>query len=141
MASKITAVQRKDFLKILAEGDKPEKAARAVGTTRRSFLRLRQEDEAFALAYDDAYEAGMDMIEQRLVDIAKGADAKNPQVMALLAVLNARRSEFYRRNVKDDTRPPKVPSTRRLANLDDDDLRQLERILARAEHATKPPGE
>jgi hypothetical protein len=97
VASKITAAQRKQFLAELAEGNSPEKSARVAGTSRRSVGRLRQGDEAFALDYADAYESGVDLIEQKLLDIAAGRDpGKAHQVTALCAVLNARRSEFYR---------------------------------------------
>lgn len=133
MASKITTDQREVFLQHLRDGNSPEKAARAAATSRRSILRLRQEDEKFAVAYADAYQSGLDMVEQSLLDMAVGRETPNAaRVASACAVLNARRSDLYRRNAKVE-HEVRVPRTRRLANLSEDELRDLERLLAKAE--------
>jgi hypothetical protein len=135
LASRITAAQRETFLASLAEGNSPEKAARSAETSRRSILRLRQQDEHFKLEYHDAYEAGVDMVEQALLDMAVGREQPNAaRVAASCAVLNARRSDLYRRNARIE-HEVKVPRTRRLANLSEEELRDLERLLGKAERA------
>lgn len=122
---------REVFLENLRQGNSPEKSARAAATSRRTINRLRQSDEQFAVDYNDAYESGLDMIEQALFDAATGREkATSAQVTAACAILNARRPQFYKR-LATSQQPPKPPKARNLADLSSDELRDLERLLGK----------
>ena len=62
----ITAEMRKTFLERLGQGFSVTAAAAPTGKSRRRFYALRTEDDEFAAAWDDAWEAGQDWIEDEL---------------------------------------------------------------------------
>ena len=132
----LTDEQQEVFLLALREGNSPEKAARAADTSRRTVNRVRQADEQFALDYDDAYESGLDMVEQVLFDVAAGREqANSARVTATCAILNARRPSFYKR-MANAQQPPKPPKRRDLTDLTDDELRDLEKLLGKLDAGT-----
>lgn len=129
--TRITARQRSLFLARLREGDSLEQAAReATGKpgSRRSFHRLRQADEKFAVEVADAQDSGIDMLEQRLVDIATGkVEVRNmAQVTACFGVLRARRPAVWR-----ESHRPEQQARRPLAQLDVARLTERERAKLR----------
>jgi hypothetical protein len=80
------------FLLSLSKSPNVAKAARAAGVSRRRAYQHREEDPQFAAAWDDAKEAGVDRVEERLYGIANG---REPNVHACLAILKAHRREVY----------------------------------------------
>lgn len=60
----LTEARQAIFLEALASGDTISTAAKKAGVTRRVAYNLRQRDDAFAAAWDQAYEAGGDVLEQ-----------------------------------------------------------------------------
>jgi hypothetical protein len=82
------------FLKALAAGKSVAAAAAAAGVARRTVYGWREADAVFAAAWDEAWEAGTD----RLEDLAlKGAEQGSEKL--LLALLKARRPQRYARSV------------------------------------------
>jgi hypothetical protein len=125
----ITALEREVFLQRLREGDSPEAAGRAAGRSRQGFQGVRQHDETFALEWAAAEEAGVGMIEQQLVAIARGeVEAKNnAQVTAIFGVLRARRPEIWReRYVEPDRGKPRRIDT---SNLSKEELALFRELL------------
>ena len=87
----LTERQRAKFLLALAQGWSVTKAAKAGGIPRQTAYNWREADEAFARAWDDAIEAGTDMLE----DVAiKRAKAKSDTL--LIFSLKARRPEKFK---------------------------------------------
>jgi hypothetical protein len=112
----ITAQSMQVFLETLAEGWSPTRAAETAKVPRRNFVRLRESNEVFAAAWDAAVEAGTDQLE----DEAKrrgltgwdeplvyqgertGQTVRKHSDMLLMFMLNGRRPEKFRQNVKID---------------------------------------
>ena len=100
--------QRELFLATLAEGLSVSGAARAAGADRRALRRLREMDEDFAQAWDDAVDAGVDALEDAVLRRAKdgverpvfyqgvqvGVQRSYSDSLAVL-LLKARRPERY----------------------------------------------
>jgi len=63
--------QREAFLAALAEGLSFSGAARAAGAGRAALKSLRDHDPGFAVAWDDAVEAGVDALEDAVLRRAK----------------------------------------------------------------------
>jgi hypothetical protein len=78
------------FLKVLAEGSSVEMACRAAGTTRHTATKQRKADKEFADQWDQAMEAGTDILEQVAMHRAK--DYSDQMLMFLL---KARRPAIY----------------------------------------------
>lgn len=123
----ITKRERETYLRELSEGSTHEQAARIAGRARSTLKSLRQRDETFALAVDEACDRGCEMVEQQLVDIAFGrVEAKNTaQVTACFGLLRARRPEVWRESYRE-------PERGRGAQLDVARLDKEERDLLRA---------
>ena len=86
--------REKAFLAALAAGKSVAAAAAAAGVARRTAYNWRESDAAFAAAWDEAWEAGTD----RLEDLAlQGAEAGSEKL--LLALLKARRPQRYTRSI------------------------------------------
>ncbi|GIX17682.1 MAG: hypothetical protein KatS3mg119_1868 [Rhodothalassiaceae bacterium] len=64
--SRWTPPQRARFLAVLRETANVSAAARAVGMSRSGAYQLRQQDEAFRAAWDDALEEALDLLEAEL---------------------------------------------------------------------------
>lgn len=62
----ITPAMRDTFIERLAQGFSVTASASVTGRSRRAFYLLRDKDEEFAKAWDDAWEAGQDWIEDEL---------------------------------------------------------------------------
>lgn len=58
-----TPANREKFLTALSEGASITSAAKACGSLRQTFYRWRSEDPAFAAEWDEAIEAGTDLLE------------------------------------------------------------------------------
>jgi len=85
------ATRKKRFLAVLAAGHSVMTAAEAAGVARQTVYRWRQEDEAFARAWDEAIEAGTDRLEDEALRRAfAGSDT------LLIFLLKARRPAKYR---------------------------------------------
>lgn len=104
---------REKFLAALAQGASISGAANSSGFPRSTAYDLRNEDEDFAKAWDEAVEAGTDALEDEAVRRAKDGVSKPVfyKGMAcgeiqeysdslLMFTLRARRPEKYRENVK-----------------------------------------
>jgi hypothetical protein len=101
---------KKAFLEALSGGATITHAARLAGVARSAVYALRDEDESFAVAWDEAYAEGSDTIEQEAIRRAVQGIEGRPvtyrgQVVAemteysdtlLLALLKARKPESYR---------------------------------------------
>ena len=82
------------FCMALAAGKSIAAAAAAAGIARRTVYGWRENDAAFAAAWDDAWEMGTDKLE----DLAlQGAEQGSEKL--LLALLKARRPQRYARSV------------------------------------------
>jgi len=104
--------QRAAFLAALAEGLSAGGAAKAAGGERRCFLQLRESDAAFAAAWNEAVEAGIDALEDAVLRRARdgferpvfyqgrqvGVQRCYADSLAVL-LLKARRPERYRDRV------------------------------------------
>jgi hypothetical protein len=93
---RVAKVAWERFLEVLAEGATITEAAERAGVSRQQAYRKRQKDEAFALAWADAWERGTDRIEAVHRELA----IEREDLHALRAILAARRpqewSERYR---------------------------------------------
>ena len=143
-----SAKQRDVFLSVLRTGQTVTAAcqqALGVPGSRDRFYHLRGRDEAFADAWDAAYEDGTQAIEQeawrRAVDgtskpVFQGGahvgDVQEYSDVLLLNLLRARRPGTYRERFKHEhTHRGSVDL--RLDRLSDDELADLERLVAKAE--------
>lgn len=107
-----SATERAAFLAELAAGWSVTKAAKQAGVERRRFYEARDQDEAFAAAWAEAFDQGTDALEDELHRRATegftertfdgaGKLVRSVQRIAgneLLATLKARRPEKYREN-------------------------------------------
>jgi hypothetical protein len=104
--------EREAFLNALREGYSVTHAAKPTGHARQRFYELREEDEAFAAAWQDAWEAGTDLLEDELRRRAMGYDevtydgegkvlrrVHRYDTPAIVMALKARRPDVYRENV------------------------------------------
>lgn len=64
MAHKFTGKKRSTFLNVLKETGNVSEAAREVGLSRRTAYNLRESDEEFAKAWDEAVDTGIDYLEE-----------------------------------------------------------------------------
>jgi hypothetical protein len=101
------------FLKHLAAGWSVTAAANEAGVDRRRFYEFRADDEAFAAAWDEAWERGSDVLVDELHRRALGYDeetwdgegnlvrrVRRYSDPSLIAALKARRPEEYRDNMR-----------------------------------------
>jgi hypothetical protein len=86
----MTPDAKRKFLKVLAAGSTVTTAARTAGVGPRTVYDNRNRDKEFAAAWDDALEAGTDVLEE----IALKRAAEYSDVL-LLALLKARRPDKY----------------------------------------------
>lgn len=111
----ITLEQQQAFLRTLMEGWTASRAALAAGAPRVTFYKLRENDERFAAAWDAAVDAGTDTMEDEAA--RRGTEGYDKPVfykgtkvamvrehsdMLLMFMLNGRRPEKFRQNVKLD---------------------------------------
>ena len=82
------------FLAVLADGYSVHKAAHSIGFARSTVYKWREEDEDFKRRWDDAVEAGTDVLEDRARD-----RAMDQSDTLLIFTLKARRPEKYRENI------------------------------------------
>lgn len=88
--TRVTDDKKQAFLAVLRNGDSVTRAAEATKVARQHWYIVRNSDPIFAQAWDDAVEAGTDLLE----DVAKDrAIEKSDFLMALM--LKARRREKY----------------------------------------------
>jgi hypothetical protein len=78
------------FLKVLASGATVETAARTAGRSRKTAYEHRKSNKEFAELWDDALEAGTDLLEEIAF-----ARAREYSDVLLLALLKARRPSVY----------------------------------------------
>lgn len=93
--SGVTAFRRAIFLRELSRCLVVGKAARKAGIRLGSLYRLREKDERFALAWDEALVASVDAVEEILVETAMAGNVK-----AIEMVLKGNRSDKYRERVE-----------------------------------------
>lgn len=87
----ITPGMRETFLERLAAGFSVTAAAAPTGRNRRRFYALREEDAEFARAWDDAWEAGQDWIEDEIRKAAtEGWDEETYEKGELVRVVRRR---------------------------------------------------
>jgi hypothetical protein len=94
-----TPVYKKRFLEKLAAGNMPTVAAKLAGISRAAVFNWKKEDHEFAIAWDDAIEAGVDKVETALIKRAIKDDTP-----AALAFLRAYRPERYARREGGESR-------------------------------------
>ena len=106
-----TPKKKETFCEVLASGCTVSEAAKAVALTRRTAYNERDRDKAFADAWEDAYEAGTDVLEAEAVRRARGyteirinKNGKAYEVtrysdLLLIFILKARRPEKFRDRV------------------------------------------
>lgn len=82
------------FLAALAAGKSVAAAAAAAGVARRTAYNWRDSDAAFAAAWDEAFEAGTDRLEDLALQAAEAGSEK-----LLLALLKARRPQRFTRSL------------------------------------------
>lgn len=79
------------FLKALGEKPVVSYASKAARVTRQTAYKWRKEDPEFSAAWDEQIEAGLDKVEEDLLDLGTGKN--RGQVAALIYYLKARRYE------------------------------------------------
>jgi hypothetical protein len=89
--SKLTLKKKEEFFNVLADGGSVTAAASAIGVTRQAVYQLRKTDAQFAVDWDDAIEAGTDILEDEAVK-----RAKNHSDTLLIFLLKARRPDKYK---------------------------------------------
>lgn len=93
--SKLSLKQRVGFLASIESGNTVQCAAKSVGLSRQAFYKRRLIDTAFADDWDDAAEAGTQVLEQEATRRAMdGSDG------LLMFLLKARRPAVYRENLR-----------------------------------------
>lgn len=94
-----TDEKKRLFLASLAEGNSVARAARDIGYSRTQVYEWRKTDPEFAMAWEDAIEAGTDELEDHAVQRAKdGSDT------LLIFMLKARRPERYKERYSTETK-------------------------------------
>ncbi len=109
----VTPEKRAKFISSLAEGASITEAAKSAGVCRMTVYRLRESDPDFAEAWDDALEAGTDLIEDEALRRAtKGTlkpvfhkgehvgDIREYSDTLTIFLLKGRRPDKYRDNAK-----------------------------------------
>lgn len=84
-------------LKFVREGYPVVRAARKAGTTDVTVFDHRRKDPEFGKAFEEALEAGTDMLEDKLHDMAIGGN-----ITAIFGTLKARRPQKWREHYKID---------------------------------------
>lgn len=92
----VTESQKVRALRAIAQGKSVAAAAKAGRMGRTTLWRLRTHDPDFARRYEEAFEAGTDLLEDSAAQQAKGGETR---LMELL--LKARRPHLYRPPVSD----------------------------------------
>lgn len=65
--TKLTLKKREKFVEILSKTSNVSEAAKSVGMSRTAVYHARELDKAFALAWDDAVETGLDALEREAI--------------------------------------------------------------------------
>jgi hypothetical protein len=112
---KFTPEKREEFFATLAAGKSPTAASAAAGITRQYAYKLRREDPDFLALWDDAVEAGTDLMEdeshRRSVEgimrpvFHRGEECGHVREFSdtlMIVNLKARRPDKYRENIKQD---------------------------------------
>lgn len=95
--SKFTPKKRDFFLSALAAGQSVTAAAEQIGLTRQAMYKAKAANQGFARLWEEAIEAGTDILEDEAVRRAKdGSD------VLLIFLLKARRPDKYRENIKHE---------------------------------------
>lgn len=128
-ATNATRSPRETFIDALKTGLSIGGAAKQAGIDRSTAYRWRNEDDAFARAWDDAIEAGTDAIEDALTRRALTLSDKGAMFL-----LQARRPGKYRQTTRHElTGKNGGPiQTIDITKLSDEDLIELERIVGKA---------
>jgi AcrR family transcriptional regulator len=63
---RVSKAKQKQFLELVANAYSVTYAAAAVGVNRRTMYRLKDKDDEFAAAWDDAWEAGADVVSDEI---------------------------------------------------------------------------
>jgi hypothetical protein len=152
----VTDRMRETFLAALEAGESVSAACLTAGIPRRSAYKLRQRDEAFALAWHDALEAGTDLYEdearRRAIEgVEKPIMYQGKQVGSvreysdrmLELILKARRPEKYRErhDVQHSVAPmsPEEMKAAREAGMDPA-VEEAARVIAALPVLPKPDG-
>ena len=85
------------FLRALSEGSTITAAAREAGITRMTAFNHRKADKEFAEAWEQAFEAGTDVLEE-----VANRRARQHSDMLLLALLKARRPDVYKERIYNE---------------------------------------
>jgi AcrR family transcriptional regulator len=138
-----TPEKQAEFLSLLREGRTVEGAARNVGIHRSTLYRLRDRDEDFKRAWDEAWEAGIEALEDELR--RRGFEGVEKPVFhggvvvgsvrefdttAAIFILKARKPEVYRDNARiEHTGPGGGPV--QVESFREEFIRRIERLAAR----------
>jgi hypothetical protein len=90
-----TKRNRENFLKYLRKGYSPSKSARALDISPSSFMRWKEDDDAFREEWEEAVEEGTDGLEDICMRRAKGGSDS-----LMMFLLKGRRPHKYRDNAQ-----------------------------------------
>lgn len=125
------------FLRALATYPVVGEACKAAGIARKTAYQWRKEDEAFRLAWEDAWQDGADALE--LVLIKRGIAKDN---VALFFILKGIRPEVYReRHELAGPGGGPIPVQHDLSRLNQEELMALRGMLLKVETAPLTGGE
>lgn len=129
----LTQKAKDEFLNAVRGGATLEVAAQVAGLSRSVFHDLRRRDPDFKAAYEEALDAGTDLVEQSLFNIATGVEEvrNTARVTACCAILNARRPHIWRHPARGDSTPEPAAATIDLSRLTDEELDDLYAKLAK----------
>lgn len=116
-APKTTAAYKKSFLAKLEQGIAPRYAAKLAHIARSTIYHWKREDPAFAEAWEEAVQVGVDLVETRLVQRALKTSDSNAQFY-----LKAHRPDTYGRR---ESTPPTSVTVRMTLEESRERLREL----------------
>lgn len=145
-----TPEKQAEFLVLLRGGRTVEGAARSVGIHRRALYRFRDRNKEFRRAWDEAWEAGIEALEDELR--RRGFEGVEKPVFhggvvvgsvrefdttAAIFILKARKPEVYRDNARiEHTGPGGGPV--QVESFREEFVRRIERLAARRGMASIP---
>jgi len=94
------AEKKKQVLVLIAEGATLGEAAEHVGVGRRTLYDWRQQDEKFALAFNDAYERSTDKLKKMLWQMVEDAETPSRDRLLGMFFLLKQRDPSFRDNSK-----------------------------------------
>lgn len=92
--TKLTDNRKELFILILSQGNSITAAARSIGVSRQAVYQVRETDEDFKNAWDNAIEEGLDTLEDEAI-----SRAKKSSDLLLIFLLKGGRPDKYRERV------------------------------------------